>query len=92
LSEKEIPILWFRAGDGDDGPRVFTVSGVFGAAEVLDAARVRVTARRMRRQVRLQMAFDPQMRGLSAGPAAYAGIWLAGSRAQDHRGWHPAAA
>ena len=44
-------------------------------AGVLDAARVRVAARRMRRQVRLRMAVDPQMWGLSAGPAAYAGTW-----------------
>ena len=77
LSAEETPILWFRAGDGDgaDGPRVFTVSGVFGAAGVLDAARVRMAARRMRRQVRLRMAVDPQMWGLSAGPAAHAGTW-----------------
>src|SRR5271166_5245469 len=77
LNAEETPILWFRAGDGDDdgGHRAFTVSGVFGAAGIIDAARVRVAARRMRRKVRLRMAVDPQMWGLSTSPAAPAGIW-----------------
>ena len=77
LNTEETPILWFRAADGDDdgGRRAFTASGVFGAAGILDAARVRVTPRWMRRQVRLRMAVDAQMWGLSAGPAAYAGAW-----------------
>ncbi len=76
LNAEETPILWFRAGDGDDdgGLRAFTVSGVFGAAGIMDAARVRVGARRIRREVRLRMAVDPQMWGLSAGPA---GTWTA---------------
>jgi len=77
LNTEETPILWFRAADGDDdgGCRAFTASGVFGAAGIMDAARVRVTPRRMRRQVRLRMAVDSQMWGLSAGPAACAGTW-----------------
>jgi hypothetical protein len=77
LNTEETPILWFRAADGDDdgGRRAFTASGVFGAAGIMDAARVRVTPRRMRRQVRLRMAVDPQMWGLFAGPAAYADTW-----------------
>jgi hypothetical protein len=72
LNSEETPILWFRAGDSDDGRRVFTASGVFGAAGIMDAARVRVVARRMRRQVRLRMAVNPQMWGLSACLAASA--------------------
>jgi hypothetical protein len=66
LNSEETPILWFRAGDGDGGQRAFTASGVFGAAGITDAARVRVAGRRMRRQVRLQISVNPQMWGLSA--------------------------
>jgi hypothetical protein len=77
LNTKETPILWFRAADGDDdgGRRAFTASGVFGAAGIMDAARVRVTPRWMRRQVRLRMAVDPQMWDLSVDPTAYADAW-----------------
>jgi hypothetical protein len=67
LNAEETPILWFRAGDdGDDGRRALTALGVFGAAGITDAARVRVAARRMRKQVRLRMVVNPQMWGLSA--------------------------
>lgn len=74
LNAEETPILWFRAGDGDYGRRAFTASGVFGAAGIMDAARVRVAGRRMRRQVRLRMAVNPQMWGLSACLAASADV------------------
>ncbi len=76
LNAEETPILWFRAGDGNgaDERRAFTVSGVFGAAGITDAARVRIAARWMRRQVRLRMAVDLQMWGLSSCPA---GTWTA---------------
>jgi hypothetical protein len=80
LNKEETPILWFRAADGDDdGCRAFTASGVFGAAGIMDAARVRVTPRRMRRQVRLRMAVDSQMWGLSAGPGPVLRIVAAGT-------------
>ena len=77
LNTEETPILWFRAADGDDdgGRHAFTASGVFGAAGIMDAARVRVTPRRMRTQVRLRMTVDPRRWDLSADPTAYAGTW-----------------
>ena len=69
LDSEETPILWFRAGGGAVGRRGFTASGVFGAAGIVDAARVRVTARRMRSQTRLRMTIDTGMWGLSTRAA-----------------------
>ena len=69
LDAEEAPILWFRASGGADRRRGFTASGVFGAAGIVDAARVRVTARRTRKQTRLRMSIDTRMWGLSARPA-----------------------
>jgi hypothetical protein len=69
LDAEEAPILWFRASGGIDRRRGFTASGVFGAAGIVDAARVHVTARRTRRQTRLRMSIDTRMWGLSARPA-----------------------
>jgi hypothetical protein len=67
LNAEETPILWFRAGDDDHGGRRgFTASGVLGAAGIKDAARVHVATRRLRRQIRLRMAVNPQMWGRSA--------------------------
>jgi len=75
LNSEETPILWFRDSGDDDGEgRAFTASGVFGAAGIIDSARVGVTARRIRRQVRLAMTIDPQMWGLST---CRAGTWTA---------------
>ena len=65
LNSEETPILWFRDCGDDDRQGAFTASGVFGAAGIIDSARVRVTARRMRRRVRLRMTINPQMWGLS---------------------------
>ena len=95
LSAEETPILWFRAGDGDgtDGPRVFTVSGVFGAAGILDAAR---GARSNATDAQASAAPDdgrPADVGLVRWPGGICGhLGWPGSRAQDHRGWYPAAA
>ena len=69
LDVEEAPILWFRASGGADRRRGFTASGVFGAAGIVDAAQVRVTARRLRKQTRLRMSIDTRMWGLSARPA-----------------------
>ena len=69
LGAEEAPILWFRASSGADRRRGFTASGVFGAAGIVDGARVRVTARRMRKLTRLRMSIDTGMWGLSARPA-----------------------
>jgi hypothetical protein len=69
LNAEETPILWFRADDSDgghDGRRGFTASGVLGAAGIIDAARVHAATRRLRRQIRLRMAVNPHMWGLSA--------------------------
>lgn len=66
LNSEETPILWFRADSGVDTRRGFTAPGVFEAAGIVDAARVRVAARRLRRQVRLRVSIDPEMWGLSA--------------------------
>ena len=74
LNSEETPILWFRADGGHDGRRGFTAPGVLGAAGIMDAARVRVATRRMRRQVRLRMAVNPQMWGLSACLAGSADV------------------
>ena len=70
LASEVAPILWFRAGSGDDRRRGFTASGVFGAAGIVDAAQVRVATRRIRRQARLRMSIDTGMWGLSTGLAA----------------------
>lgn len=58
------PMLWFRAAGGAARRRGLTLSGVFRAGGIVDAARVRVTAPSMRDQVRLRLAVDPQMWGL----------------------------
>ena len=73
LNSEQTPILWFRANDADGGRRILTASGVFGAAGITDAARVRIAARRMRRRVQLRMAVNPQLWGLAAAPGAFAG-------------------
>jgi hypothetical protein len=75
LNAEETPILWFRADDGGrDGRRGFTASGVLGAAGIIDAARVRVAARRLRRQIRLRMVVNPQLWGLAACLAGSADV------------------
>ena len=63
---EESPILWLRADGGADGGRGFTATGVFGAAGIVDAARVRVAARWIRAQTRLRMAIDTRMWDLSS--------------------------
>jgi hypothetical protein len=69
LNSEETPILWFYGGGEDIGRGSFTASGVFGAAGIVDAAEVRVTARRIRSRVRFRMAVNPQLWDLSPGPA-----------------------
>jgi len=75
LNSEETPILWFRDCGDDDGQRAFTATGVFGAAGIIDSARVRVTARRIRRHVRLRMTINPQMWGLSGCLGTEPLIW-----------------
>ena len=69
FASEEQPVLWFRAGDEIGKQRGYTASGVFAAAGIVDAARVRVAAFRKRRRVRLRMSIDTGMWGLSAVPA-----------------------
>ena len=73
LNSEEVPILWFRGSGDQNGQRAFTASGVFGAAGITDGARVSVTARRIRRHIRLRLMINPQMWGLSGclGKAPY---------------------
>jgi len=69
LNAEETPILCFGAcgsDGGHDGRRGFTASGVLGAAGITDAAQVDVATRRLGKQIRLRMAFDPRMWGLAA--------------------------
>jgi hypothetical protein len=68
LDAEAAPMLWFRADDGAEQRRGFTAAGVFGAAGIVDAARVRVTGRRIGKHVRLRMTIDTRMWGLSASP------------------------
>lgn len=65
LNSEETPLLWFRSDSGLDTRRGFTAPGVFGAAGIVDAARIRVAAGRLRRQVRLRVSIDPEMWGLA---------------------------
>ena len=65
LNSEEVPILWFRGSGDQNGHRAFTASGVFGAAGITDGARVSVTARRIRRHIRLRLMINPRMWGLS---------------------------
>jgi hypothetical protein len=69
LDSEAAPILWFHARGGENGHRGFTAAGVFEAAGIVDAARLRVARRRLSKQVRLCMTVDPQMWALSARPA-----------------------
>jgi hypothetical protein len=68
LDAEAAPMLWFRSGGGEGERRGFTSAGVFGAVGIVDAAQVRVTGRRLGRQVRLRMTIDTRMWDLSASP------------------------
>ena len=77
------PMLWFRAGGGVARRRGLTLSGVFRAAGMVDAAQVRVTGPPVRDQVQLRLAIDPQMwelpspaRGGRLGPGAAARLTI----------------
>jgi len=76
LNSEEAPILWFRGSGDDNGQRAFAASGVFGAAGIVDSARVGVTARRIGRHIRLRIMINPQMWGLSGCPGKARYAWL----------------
>lgn len=69
LNSEETPILWFRAGSGPAAHFYSGTPGVFGAAGIVDGARVRVSVGWWRRLIRLRMTIDTDIWGLSGRPA-----------------------